>query len=161
VTASLPAGVLEGVARAIHDAYRADQAGRKPPDDPALAEWDELAEYLKESNREQARAIPEKLRAIGCTVYEVRDGKAGALELTDAEVELMAELEAARWQAERRRDGWRWGPQRDVAAKVSPYVGLTWAELPEDVREWDREAVRRIPQHLAAAGLELRRAVSP
>lgn len=158
MTAWLPPDALEAVARAIHEAYRSDQAGLKPADDPALAEWDELPEHLKDSNREQARSIPEKLRAIGCTVHEAREGEVEVLALMEGEIERMAELEARRWQAERRRAGWRRAEERDVAARTSPHVGLTWEQLPEDVKDRDREAVARIPQHLAAVGLEVRRA---
>ena len=47
--------VREALARAIHENYRAGQAGRKPGDDPAMADWERLPEHLRESNREQHR----------------------------------------------------------------------------------------------------------
>jgi hypothetical protein len=150
----LPARARESVARAIHEGYRADQAGRKPADDPALAEWDELPEHLRESNRAQAAHIFEKLRAIGCEVRDA-EGDVEPVRFTDDEVELLAELEHDRWTAERLTDGWQPGA-RDVLAKTSPYL-VGWNELPEEVREWDREPVRRIPRLLADVGLEIRR----
>jgi hypothetical protein len=76
--------------------------------------------------------------------------------LTDEEVERLARREHVRWTDERLADAWTLGPERDVLAKVSPYL-VDWAELPEDVRELDREPVRRIPEVLASAGLEIRR----
>ena len=148
--------LLETVARAIHEGYRADQAGRKPADDPATAEWDELPEHLRESNRQQAADIFEKLRAIGCTAHEVKDAKVAPHSLLEDEIERMAEMEHDRWVAERRADGWRLGPKRDVLNKISPYL-VSWEELAEEVREWDREAVRRIPELLASVGLVIRR----
>jgi len=75
---------------------------------------------------------------------------------TRDEIEVMAEKEHARWNVERLRDGWRWGETKDVTNKVSPYI-VSWAELPEDVKEWDRETVRKIPEFLAKVGLEVRR----
>lgn len=148
-------GMRETVARAIHEGYRADQAGRKPADDPAMADWDHLPEHLRESNRQQAAHIFEKLRVTG---YEARPAEGGdpePISFTDDEVELMAELEHDRWTAERLADGWKPGA-RDVLAKTSPYL-VGWNELPEEVREWDREPVRRIPELLAGVGLEIRR----
>jgi hypothetical protein len=45
---------------------------------------------------------------------------------------------------------------RPSTNKVTPYL-VGWGELSEEVREWDREPVRRIPELLAGIGLEIRR----
>jgi hypothetical protein len=153
--AELPAETLETVARAIHENYRRDQADRKPVDDPAMAEWNRLPEHLRESNRSQAGHVFEKLHAIGCTVREAGDGHIDLIMLTGAEIELMAEMEHDRWVSERVADGWTPG-ERDVARKTTPYL-VGWEALPEQIREWDREPVRRIPELLAGVGLEIRR----
>lgn len=151
----LPAQVRETVARVIHENYRRDQAARKPADDPAMAAWEELPEHLRQSNREQADHIFEKLDAIGCTAHLTGDGRVDLVTFTDAEIELMAEMEHDRWVSERVADGWTSG-ERDVARKTTPYL-VGWEELPDEVREWDREPVRRIPELLAGVGLEIRR----
>ena len=75
---------------------------------------------------------------------------------TDAEVELLGEMEHGRWNAERLSFGWRLGPHKDVERKISPYL-VSWSELPEEIRKWDRETVLRIPAYLAEIGLEIRR----
>jgi hypothetical protein len=150
----LSAGIREIIARAIHEGYRRDQADRKPADDPAMAEWDRLLEHLRESNRAQADHIFEKLRAIGCSVREAEEGRAESFAFSNDEIELMSEMEHERWTAERLADGWRVGEKRDVINKVHPDL-MSWEELSEDVREWDREAVRRIPELLASVGLEI------
>jgi hypothetical protein len=152
----LPAALLETVARAIHEGYRRDQAERKPEDDPAMAPWEGLPESLRESNRAQAGQIFEKLRAIGCDVQEAVGEHPAPFVFAEPEVELLSELEHERWVAERRSDGWTAGSERDVDRKVTPYL-VGWDDLPEDVREWDRESVRRIPEVLARVGLEIRR----
>ena len=46
--------------------------------------------------------------------------------------------------------------EKDVEKKVSPYL-VGWDELPENVKEWDWQTVRAIPQFLAEVGLEVRR----
>jgi hypothetical protein len=153
--AELSPQAYERIARAIHENYRHDQAGRKPADDPAMAEWDRLPKHLRESNHSQARHILEKLDAIGCAVEDARDGGRDLVSFTDAEIELMAEMEHDRWVSERRADGWTPG-ERDPFAKTTPYL-VGWEELPDEVREWDREPVRRIPELLAGVGLEIRR----
>jgi hypothetical protein len=75
-------------------------------------------------------------------------------QFTPGEVEIMAELEHARWNVERLLDGWKWGPIKDVAKKVSPYI-IPWSALPEEMREVDREVVRDIPHLLAEVGIEI------
>jgi hypothetical protein len=151
----LSAEMREKVARVVHENYRRDQAARKPADDPAMATWDELPEHLRESNREQADHIFEKLDAIGCTAHPAGDSRVNLITLTDAEIELMAEMEHDRWVSERVADGWTSG-ERDVVKKTTPYL-VGWNELPAEIREWDREPVRRIPELLAGVGLEIRR----
>jgi hypothetical protein len=153
---ALSGEALEAVARATHDRYRANQAGRKAPDDPAMAQWDDLLPTVKEANRDQAASIFGKLRKAGYTVHEVSGRKPMGLSFTESEIELMAEMEHDRWVAERRKGGWTSGDRRDVQHKVTPYL-VGWQELPEEVREYDREAVRAIPELLAGVGLELRR----
>ena len=75
----------------------------------------------------------------------------------DLTPEMLAEAEHARWTVERLLAGWTLGEKRDVAGKVSPYL-VSWASLPDDVKEWDRRAVRAIPKLLAGAGYEVERA---
>ena len=40
---------------------------------------------------------------------------------------------------------------------VGPANLVSWRELPENVKEWDRNTVRAIPEILARVGLEVRR----
>lgn len=54
----------------------------------------------------------------------------------------MAEIEYARWNVEWLLDGWKWGKEKNVIRKISPYL-VPWSELPDDVKEWDRETVRK------------------
>ena len=155
-TPKLDSASRETIACAIHEVYRQLQASRLSSQDPALAEWDALLDNLKESNRQQADHIVEKLRQIGCTIHQVEGRDVSLIKLTDSEVEVMAEMEHGRWIVERLLDGWTFGEKRDVLKKTSPYL-VPWSALPDDVKEWDRESVRRIPELLAKVGLEIRR----
>jgi hypothetical protein len=146
----------ETIAQAIHEAYRHAQQGKVRNRDLSIAKWDKLPDYLKESNRQQADHIFEKLRQIGYTVHKVTDRDIALAAFTEDEVEIMAEMEHARWNVERLRDGWRWGKKRDVIKKTSPYL-VPWPGLSGDMKEWDRQTVRQIPEYLAKVGLEVRR----
>lgn len=146
----------ETIAQAIHEAYRRAQRGKVNNRDLSIAKWDKLPDYLKESNRRQADHIFEKLRQIGCTLHKVADRDIALMKFTEDEVEIMSKMEHARWNDERLLDGWRWGKKRDVAKKISPYL-VPWSELSDDVKELDRQTVRKIPEFLAQVGLEVRR----
>lgn len=148
--------IRETIARGIHEDYRRVRASSTYSEDPAMAEWDKLLDDLKESNLQQADDIFEKLSQIGCTVHKVTDPPVSLMTFTKDEIEVMAEMEHARWSVERLLKGWKWGEKRDVINKVSPYL-VSWADLPDDVREWDRQAVRNMPELLAKVGLEIRR----
>jgi hypothetical protein len=144
----------ETLARAIHDDYlRRHQAdGSSPPDDPSLRPWDELPESLRESNRSQAADIDAKLAAISYEAVTSIEGVDSVTEFSSDEVEQLARLEHDRWVSERLASGWTLGPTKDVEAKRSPYL-VPWEELTEEVRDLDRDTVRRIPQFLAALDL--------
>lgn len=155
-SSKLPSGMRENIAIAFHEHYRHIQSDKVKNHDPSMAEWGSLIEHLRESNRKEADHIFEKLCQIGCRVDEVKDREISAIKFSDNEIEIMAEMEHGRWNAERLMDGWRWGVKKDVVRKISPYL-VSWQDLPENIREWDREMVRKIPEILARIGLEIRR----
>jgi hypothetical protein len=142
--------------QAIHARFLANQRERKPAEDLAMQPWETLREDLRESNRKQADDIGAKLHAINCGMRPAAAREPTAITFTPAEVEVMAEMEHIRYVAERRIEGWVFGPERDVERKISPYL-VSWAELPDAVKEWDREAVRAIAEVLAQAKFEVYR----
>jgi predicted dinucleotide-binding enzyme len=152
---------LDRVARTIHNlqVQRYRDEG-KAEGNPSAAPWEQLSETLKDSNRHQADHIPVKLRAIGCyssTAPAITDPAVDAF--SPAEIELLARMEHARWNAERWLDGWTLGP-RDPAAKSSPYL-VGWDELTEEIKDYDRAAVRNIPALLSLIGVRIHRASPP
>jgi len=121
-----------------------------------MQDWQELPVDLMHSNLRQADNILDKLSEIGCTVHRPSDRNIELFEFSAEEIESLAEMEHGSWNVERLMKGWRWGPVKDADKKISPYL-IKWDELPEDVKDWDRDAVRSIPGLLAAVGLEIRR----
>lgn len=149
-------GTNELLARAIHANYVRTQrtAGRTPEDNPSLRSWDDLPESTREANRAQAADVGTKLAAVGCRIRPWTDWTSERFTFGPDEIERMAELEHERWCRERSADGWTLGPTRDDRSKTTPYL-VEWPELPEDVKNYDRDAVRALPELLTDAGYEI------
>lgn len=158
VAAAMESDIQQIIAQAIHENYRAARMAGSHIDDPSMASWEQLSDVFKESNIQQANDIFRKLRRIGCTAVRVEGREVAKMTFADNDIEIMAEMEHARWNVERLLDGWRWSDVRDSTKKTSPYL-VGWIDLPEHVREWDRETVRKIPEFLARVGIEVRREV--
>ena len=149
-------GTIELLARAIHRNYIRAQAaaGRTARDNPALREWDELPDATKEANRAQAADVGTKLAAVDCRIRPWTDWTGDGLSFAPEEIERMAELEHERWCREREAGGWRYGLTRDDERKTTPYL-VPWEQLTEDVKDYDRNAVRALPELLTDAGFEI------
>lgn len=154
---SMDPDVRNALACAIHERHRETRLSRLAESDPAAVSWDDLGEDFRDSSRRQADDIAAKLAHIGYEIRPAGDGPAPSVKLKKGEVELLAEMEHGRWNAERLAAGWRLAAERDPAAKKSPYL-VAWSELPEEIREWDRRTVRAIPEFLRSVGLEIRKA---
>jgi len=145
---------LDAMARVIHENHVAHRRAKvAPANDPALVPWEQLGEDFRDSCRHQADHLPVKLRALGRRLAPAPTGGAAALELAVNQIEVLARMEHARWCAERFLAGWTYtDTEKDDERKTSPYL-VGWDELPEHIKEYDREAVRQIPHLLSAAGL--------
>jgi hypothetical protein len=145
------------MAQSFHANYVAGNTGKLPDN---LKPWDKLNETYRRANLDQAQYVVQILEACGFSVRPFADPANKSLfnKFTDKEIERMAELEHGRWNVERLRDGWRLGP-RDDAAKTHNCL-VAWPALsdgPDGVKRYDRESVRKFPEILAEAGLEIYR----
>lgn len=144
---------VEEIAPLIHENYRKDQKGKKPPGHPSIQPWEKLREDLKESNRGQARHIEVKLKAIDCGYRRAQQPR--LMEFSQENIELMARMEHERWMLEKRNDGYVYGPKRDDDKKIHDCL-LNWEELSEEVKGWDFSTVEAIPEiFLAPLGFEV------
>ncbi len=150
-------GTHEVLARGLHDVYRQQQEalGQTAATNPSLAEWDQLPEELRESNRAEADGIFHHFAALGYTLTPLADWDAAFFRFPQAEVERLAQMEHARWVDDMVRRGFRPtdGP-KDVAAKLHPAL-RPWAELPEAERIKTSDTVRELPATLARAGFQI------
>src|SRR6185312_4829153 len=130
--------LADSLAQSIHRRYLTDQlaGGRDWHSTASMAPWDELPPDVQRGNREQAADVGSKLASIRCLLTPLRE-TVEPFAFRPAEIEVLAESEHARWAAERRRSGWRYGPRRDDARRVHPGL-VAWPQLAEDQREKDR-----------------------
>jgi hypothetical protein len=154
-------GVNEMVARAQHVQWLRTMertAGAAAAENPNFKPWDQLSDEQKEFNRHFADDINSKLDRIGAIVVPLPlpDPTGESFAFSAAELERLARDEHERWTAQRRRDGWTYGPQRDDARKINDAL-KPYDELDEPTRDKDRDAVAQIPVTLAAAGYAIRR----
>ncbi len=148
---------LQGLlARVIYDDYRLRriQEGKNPDDDPAMVPWPRLDETYQKANLGQAGHIFTKITAIHCRIVPLTDWDEELFSFTDEEVEILAALEHERWNQDRLADGWMYGAERNNEKKKTPYL-VPYEQLPEDIKEYDREPVRNIPMLLAMIDLKV------
>lgn len=126
------AGYLD-TAKEYENATRSDNWNR---------EWSELEAVDRHSNLAQIFDAPVKLAMLGLT-WRTSDEPV-VHTFNDDEIELLAELEHRRWHHFQNRNG-RYG--HDWAKP--------WFDLEEDVKSYDRVAVRLLPAMLALEGLEI------
>lgn len=150
-------GAHETLARAIHKEYvqRQIERGETVETNPSLVSWDALPDRLQEANRAQADHIAVKLATLGYELEPLTDWDADQFSFTADEVEELAELEHDRWVADYIGAGWRYASgEKDARAKTHPSLA-PWGELPEAVRDKDRDVVLLLPVFLAQAGFQI------
>lgn len=149
--------LIDRLARIGHAEYvkQRKKEGQTPQTNPAMVDFDELSDDLKESNIDNARTIPRKLRSIGYGVRRVfGGGSPKRLRLTQKEIRAMAKMEHARWNWQKRLQGWIYkkGKKSDKN-KTTPWL-RPWAKLPARIKAYDVQSVSLIPRMLQEAGYE-------
>lgn len=159
-----PASEREEIAQAVHGAYLEwrKKDGSFDPKDRSTSAWEDLAEDLRESNRQQADHIAVKLRRVGLWFRKMHTGLPVYPDVESyfqSKVEPLAQMEHDRWVAEKRRDGWIPVPDMDRNSLNKPLrlhnSIFPWEKLSEETKEYDLRTVRLIPQFLRAGGYEI------
>lgn len=147
----------EILAKAIHKRFQEKNKDNKKVSKVAMEDWENLREDFRESNRQQADDIPQKLKAINCDFIPVVGRKPKLIRFRKNEIKILARLEHDRFVAERFLQGWSLGEKDPTGKrKTSPYL-VDWEQIPPDIQEYDFDAVRAIPQLMAKAGFEIYR----
>ena len=150
----IPKESREELAKLAHEKYLSKRI--KDHEDGSFKFWEDLPENMKDSNRLQVAYSIQCLQKAGFKVKEVANANPKAVLFSDEEVELMAELEHGRWNAERLLDGWRYGMLKNTRQKINPSL-VSWYALPDHIRQYDRDAVREFPKLLAKIDYEIYR----
>lgn len=124
-----------------------------------LNQWNNLKEDFRESSRQQAIHMYFKTRAAGYEIVELADERP-AIEKFEGQdsktgmFEILAIMEHNRWIAERRVNNWKYGVHSDKPNRINKYL-VDWSKLPEDIRQYDYDAVARIPLLLKGIGKKM------
>lgn len=147
--------LVETLARAIHDRYLLDAAGRMETthSNPSLIPWERLPDRLKNANRRQAEDIGRKLASIGCALAPRVEPEL-VFSFKEPEMEQLAVMEHDRWLEDLIGDGWTHGPVRDPVRRRHPDLD-SWENLSEVAKEKDRDTVRNLPHILSDAGFQV------
>ncbi len=146
---ALDAGQIEQAGRVVHQEYLRNTLPKKVA--PALRCWEHLPEPFRDSNRQQVIYATSVLQQFGYCVGPWTRG-ASLIAFPDKELELMAEMEHGRWNVERLAAGWRYDVKRDDD-KLKHDCLVAWRDLPDEIRQYDRDAVSSWPAMFKAAGL--------
>jgi len=147
---------IELIAINIHKKYNEKQIEKYPDKSLEYPDWESLPETLKYSNVRQAKDMVNKLDIIGCYISEKLD-KVSVIEFLPSEIEDLAYFEHENWVKERLGTGWSYSKEKNTALKKSPYI-KPYDELPEEIKDLDRDTVRNIIPLLGEVGLFVYRA---
>ncbi len=130
------------------------QDARDQGRNPEYEGFEDQPEILRTSNVDQVRDIPNKIRMLGYRIVPVDcDAARDCLKrFSPAEVEYAAYLEHQRWMNERLDAGWVYGEVRDDDLRVHPDL-VPYDKLPENVKDYDRQAAANMIDILQEAGL--------
>jgi hypothetical protein len=129
-----------------------------------LMPWENLNPALQISNLKQVAFYEHILKRAGLGIrksdnpvlydIEANLSKTFSYDSEVSDYDMLASLEHARWNAERLLEGWRYGPQKDIAKKLNPCL-VPWRNLDKETKKYDYFPVNNIPKLLAKIGYEI------
>lgn len=144
---------LDKKAKAIHRNYL--EKRKNEPDfgtRAADAPWKNLSQEYKDSNRKVGDHLGVKMRGIGCEIVSQDDLRPAAI-FSPEELYNLSKLEHRRWCADRSLAGWTYGKEKNEKTRRTPYL-TDWENLSEEIRDYDSNVVRNIPEILSTVGLK-------
>jgi hypothetical protein len=155
-------GTDEELARAVHQAhrrYRIAVATQLTDVRTGVEPWDELSPDLRSLNYAAVAAWRQVLSARKYKLVPYTTPGAESIPLPADLVKELAVAAHEAWSAEKKNQGYRRGRARNDDPKrgdrTHPEVGLEFSELSTVGQEWNLSQARAVPEHLAAAGLQL------
>lgn len=150
---------IDILAQLLHEHYLASQRRLGAAYATAAAvPWPELTESYRSATRAEADHVVAKLRLLKwhAVVPDAADAAAAATPVVDPGLlQEMASQEHERWCRERWLSGWVYDPQRNDAEQRHDRL-LPYAQLTEQVREFDLTTIRELPDFLEGLGIAVR-----
>jgi ppGpp synthetase/RelA/SpoT-type nucleotidyltranferase len=158
----LTASEIDKLAPIVHEHYRTNRLKTFTTAETDInrykevIEWEYLDDSIKNSNKLQVAFYEHILRRVGLGIRKSDNPfLINISETLDHESYIrLARLEHARWNAERLFDGWKYGPKKDLAKKINPYL-VSWERLDDSIKPYDFEPVNNIPMMLSKIGYEV------
>jgi hypothetical protein len=153
------AGIHEKIAQSLHTFYLSN----KPPailsekDIDFSIPWDDLPDPIKEINRRFADSIGNKMAVIDCHIMLLANWEAHIFEFTAKEIDLLSRMENDRWRKDMESRGWRLGEHKVLRKKRHPYL-IPWDDLPDTIKQENRDIIKNLPGILADVDLQIFRA---
>jgi ppGpp synthetase/RelA/SpoT-type nucleotidyltranferase len=157
---SLTTTEAELLAEEVHNFYREQRLRSLKPDTQNIDDlkvvmpWDKLDPKLRSSNLRQVEFYEHLLNQVGLNIRKSDNPKIFLLDESFKDVDRLAQLEHARWNAERLLAGWRYGSPKDIKKKLNPCI-VRWDDLSEEIRKYDYDPIKNIPTLLAKIGYEV------
>ena len=123
-----------------------------------VSDFNHLPDSLRKSSVAKALNAANLFAACGYRVSELHEcpNERRIRNLPEKQIEYLAYLEHERWIEERLADGWVYGPEKDIEKRISPWL-VPYSELPDEIKEIDRRAVKDLIGALENIGLALGR----
>ncbi len=146
---------IESLAMAIHEKYIMLNKDNKNVNKNFVMPWEDLSEELKNSNRDQARNIPNSLLKINYDIISVNKSPVFT-EFTERELDVLAENEHTRWYRNRKKHGWKYGEVKDDNKKTDPAL-ICWIKLLDEKKINVYQMIKVWPEILAKSNFKLER----
>ena len=137
--------VYDVIAESIHNYFKKLYGGE---------DWCFLSETMKMSNRYQAYHTIIKLGYLGYAIDVNSKNNKQNIDYSDFQLDILAQMEKRRWNAERLLSGWIYGEERNNDLKIHPLL-IPWEELDEEEKKKDRDTVANITNTITALGFSL------
>ncbi len=144
--------MLESLAIAIHQQYNQKQLELFPNKPLEYPNFSDLPDTLKYSNLRQARLKADLIELAGWEMRPIGSEGEVVSEIPEDVVDVLAMIEHEAWVKERTDFGWVYGVAKSTEKKINPYL-VPYDDLPEEIKEIDREIIRKIPYLLGKIGM--------
>jgi len=141
---------IETIAKAIHEDYRTYNSGSRY-DMP----WEILPDDIKQSNRDQAQEFVGYVNLFGLNVdFDIKSAKQ-IKQLTNEQIEILANRIHEIWMKSKKIAGWRYGAMRNDEKRLHPML-IPYNELSIEEKDKDRTIAQSIVPLFRKAGVILK-----